>query len=204
MSGGFKVKLGKGGFGAVYNEKLRSGSDVTIKMLNQSNANGHDFINEVARIGRIHHVNVEGTVPLSYEKCMKYLSRWLVAYLHQGCDMQILHFDIKPYNILLDDNFVSKVSDFGLTKLYPVDDSTITLTAARETLGDRPSMNKVVQMLEGNNDGSLAMPPTPSFYSNEASRHDKEINSDQALSMDSSSTSYHGETTTYYSMEDDD
>ncbi|KAJ7959318.1 putative Kinase [Quillaja saponaria] len=58
-----------------------------------------------------------------------------IAYLHQGCDMQILHFDIKPHNILLDENFVPKVSDFGLAKLYPVDDSIVPLTAARGTLG---------------------------------------------------------------------
>jgi serine/threonine protein kinase len=37
-----------------------------------------------------------------------------IAYLHEGCDMQILHFVIKPHNILLDENFISKVSDFGL------------------------------------------------------------------------------------------
>ncbi|KAJ7959311.1 putative Kinase [Quillaja saponaria] len=58
-----------------------------------------------------------------------------INYLHQGCDMQILHFDIKPHNILLDENFVPKVSDFGLAKLYPVDDSIVSLTAARGTLG---------------------------------------------------------------------
>ncbi|KAK8367493.1 hypothetical protein V6Z12_A02G188900, partial [Gossypium hirsutum] len=58
-----------------------------------------------------------------------------IEYLHRGCDTQILHFDIKPHNILLDENFVPKVSDFGLAKLYSVDDSIVSLTAARGTLG---------------------------------------------------------------------
>ncbi|KAF1877885.1 hypothetical protein Lal_00038194 [Lupinus albus] len=59
MSGSFKVKLGQGGYGSVYKGKLRSGPDVAIKMLNNKfNSNGQDFINEVATIGRIHHVNV--------------------------------------------------------------------------------------------------------------------------------------------------
>ncbi|XP_040368380.1 rust resistance kinase Lr10 [Rosa chinensis] len=58
-----------------------------------------------------------------------------IEYLHQGCDMQILHFDIKPHNILLDHNFIPKVSDFGLAKLYPTDDSIVSLTAARGTMG---------------------------------------------------------------------
>ncbi|KAF7847235.1 hypothetical protein BT93_L3169 [Corymbia citriodora subsp. variegata] len=58
-----------------------------------------------------------------------------IEYLHRGCDMQILHFDIKPHNILLDKNFTPKVSDFGLAKLYPIDHSIVTMTAARGTLG---------------------------------------------------------------------
>ncbi|KAF7848810.1 hypothetical protein BT93_L1539 [Corymbia citriodora subsp. variegata] len=58
-----------------------------------------------------------------------------IEYLHRGCDMQILHFDIKPHNILLDKNFTPKVSDFGLAKLYPTDYSIVSLTAARGTLG---------------------------------------------------------------------
>ncbi|CAL9005720.1 unnamed protein product, partial [Prunus brigantina] len=58
-----------------------------------------------------------------------------IEYLHQGCDMQILHFDIKPHNILLDENLVPKISDFGLAKLYPTDNSIVSLTAARGTMG---------------------------------------------------------------------
>ncbi|KAG6700630.1 hypothetical protein I3842_08G121400, partial [Carya illinoinensis] len=58
-----------------------------------------------------------------------------IEYLHQGCDMQILHFDIKPHNILLDENLKPKVSDFGLAKLYPVENSIVPLTRARGTFG---------------------------------------------------------------------
>ncbi|GJN06017.1 hypothetical protein PR202_ga23702 [Eleusine coracana subsp. coracana] len=58
-----------------------------------------------------------------------------INYLHQGCDMQILHFDIKPHNILLDRNFVPKVADFGLAKLYPRDNSFVPLSAMRGTVG---------------------------------------------------------------------
>ncbi|XP_020196857.1 LEAF RUST 10 DISEASE-RESISTANCEUS RECEPTOR-LIKE PROTEIN KINASE-like 2.5 [Aegilops tauschii subsp. strangulata] len=58
-----------------------------------------------------------------------------IDYLHRGCDMQILHFDIKPHNILLDSNFVPKVADFGLAKLYPRDNSFVPLSAARGTIG---------------------------------------------------------------------
>ncbi|XP_072984328.1 LEAF RUST 10 DISEASE-RESISTANCEUS RECEPTOR-LIKE PROTEIN KINASE-like 2.4 [Typha latifolia] len=58
-----------------------------------------------------------------------------IDYLHRGCDMQILHFDIKPHNILLDHNFNPKVSDFGLAKLYPKDCSLVSLSAARGTIG---------------------------------------------------------------------
>jgi len=298
MTRGFKEKLGQGGFGVVYKGKLRSGLDVAVKMLSKSNDNGQDFMNEVATIGTIHHINVvrligycvdgkksalvyefmsngsldkyifskEESTPLSYEKIYEIslgIARG-IAYLHQGCDMQILHFDIKPHNILLDDNFVPKVSDFGLAKLHATIDGIVNITAARGTLGymapelfynnvggvsykadvysfgmllmemasrrrnsnpraehssqhyfpfwiydqlkkeenidalednilakkmflvalwciqlnpsDRPSMNKVIEMLEGMTE-SLNLPPRPSFYKNETCRPD-DISSD--------------------------
>ncbi|KQK02392.1 rust resistance kinase Lr10 isoform X3 [Brachypodium distachyon] len=58
-----------------------------------------------------------------------------MEYLHQGCNQCILHFDIKPHNILLDYNLSPKISDFGLAKLCSRDQSIIMLTAARGTMG---------------------------------------------------------------------
>lgn len=58
-----------------------------------------------------------------------------IEYLHQGCDQRILHFDIKPSNILLDYNLNPKISDFGLAKLCARDQSVVALTAARGTMG---------------------------------------------------------------------
>ncbi|KAM1157719.1 hypothetical protein ACFX1X_028603 [Malus domestica] len=84
-----------------------------------------------------HIFSKEGPVSLSFKRAFEIslgVARG-IGYLHQGCDMQILHFDIKPHNILLDDNYVPKISDFGLARLCPLDDSSLTLTAARGTIG---------------------------------------------------------------------
>ena len=40
-------------------------------------------------------------------------------YLHHQCQTPIVHGDLKPSNVLLDDNMVAHVGDFGLTKLIP-------------------------------------------------------------------------------------
>ncbi|TVU34161.1 hypothetical protein EJB05_15990 [Eragrostis curvula] len=138
---------------------------VAVKMLGNSNCNGDEFISEVSTIGRIHHINVvrlvgfcaeemrralvyeympHGSLDIfssersfSWDKLTKIalgIARG-INYLHQGCDMQILHFDIKPHNILLDSNFVPKVADFGLAKLYPRDKSFVPASALRGTIG---------------------------------------------------------------------
>ncbi|GER26871.1 PR5-like receptor kinase [Striga asiatica] len=176
MTSGFRDKLGQGGYGSVYKGKLRSGQTVAIKLLHNKNSrdNGQDFINEIASIGRIHHVNVVKLVGyyagrLSNRRALVFdfmpngsLERYIftrpeesqnlllswekkyeiaigvakgIEYLHRGCNIQILHFDIKPHNILLDENFTPKISDFGLARLYATDENTVTLTAARGTIG---------------------------------------------------------------------
>lgn len=58
-----------------------------------------------------------------------------LEYLHQGCNTRILHFDIKPHNILLDKDLCPKISDFGLAKVCPDRASIISMLGARGTAG---------------------------------------------------------------------
>ena len=58
-----------------------------------------------------------------------------LEYLHRGCNTRIVHFDIKPHNILLDQDFCPKISDFGMAKLCPPKQSIISMYGARGTIG---------------------------------------------------------------------
>ena len=167
----FRNKLGQGAYGTVYKGKLSNGMLVAVKILDDSKGNGVEFINEVAIMGRIHHVNLARLVgycadglrrALLYEflpngSLVKYISskaknkkcclNWEklqqialgiakgIEYLHQGCEKRILHFDIKPHNILLDRNFTPKIADFGLAKLCSKDKSNVSMSTARGTMG---------------------------------------------------------------------
>ncbi|GMN51691.1 hypothetical protein TIFTF001_020839 [Ficus carica] len=167
----FRDKLGQGAYGTVFKGKLSNNVLIAVKILNNTKGNGEEFINEVATMGQIHHVNVVRLVgycadgfrralvyeflpndsldkyishaasdtnySLSWEKLQNIALRTAkgIEYLHQGCDQRILHFDIKPHNILLDKNFSPKISDFGLAKLCSKDQSTVSMSTARGTMG---------------------------------------------------------------------
>ncbi|XP_024990965.1 PR5-like receptor kinase [Cynara cardunculus var. scolymus] len=83
------------------------------------------------------HVPLETRVCLGVEKLFEValgIARGL-DYLHRGCNTRILHLDIKPHNILLDEDFCPKIADFGLSKLYSRKESVVSMLEARGTIG---------------------------------------------------------------------
>jgi serine/threonine protein kinase len=81
--------------------------------------------------------NSKGKITLCSEKLFDIavgIARGL-EYLHRGCNTRIVHFDIKPHNILLDQDFCPKISDFGLAKLCLNKESAISIGGARGTIG---------------------------------------------------------------------
>ncbi|CAN6229828.1 unnamed protein product [Urochloa humidicola] len=59
-----------------------------------------------------------------------------LRYLHEECSQRIIHYDIKPENVLLGGaGLEPKVSDFGLARLCDREDTHLTITGARGTPG---------------------------------------------------------------------
>ncbi|XP_024991589.1 rust resistance kinase Lr10-like [Cynara cardunculus var. scolymus] len=171
MTESFKVKIGQGGYGSVYQGALHNGNLVAVKILNELKGNGEDLVNELASISKTSHVNIVSLLGFCFEgrhRALIYeympngsLEKFVynrgsaigsqleweklyeivvgigrgLEYLHRGCNTQILHFDIKPHNILLDKDLCPKISDFGLAKLCPEKRSVISMSGMRGTPG---------------------------------------------------------------------
>ena len=66
------------------------------------------------------HRNAEQQTMLKFEKRFEIVIGIASAlhYLHNECEKPIVHCDLKPSNVLLDDDMVAHVSDFGLARLF--------------------------------------------------------------------------------------
>nr|GMD91322.1 G-type lectin S-receptor-like serine/threonine-protein kinase SD2-5 [Ipomoea batatas] len=78
-------------------------------------------------IGKQQQQQEHGLTWQTKKKIMSDVAKGL-AYLHEDCNHKIIHLDIKPQNILLDQNFNAKVADFGLSKLVAKDKSKVLAT----------------------------------------------------------------------------
>ncbi|KAM3239383.1 putative LRR receptor-like serine/threonine-protein kinase [Capsicum annuum] len=57
-----------------------------------------------------------------------------LEYLHHGCSLPVIHCDVKPSNVLLDEDMVAHLSDFGISKLLGEDQGDL-YTKTLATLG---------------------------------------------------------------------
>ncbi|KAI3842366.1 hypothetical protein MKX03_032767 [Papaver bracteatum] len=145
--------LGRGGFGTVYKGILSNGNVVAIKKTKIVNMDQNEqFINEIAVLSQINHKNVvqllgcclESEVPLLVYEYVG--NGTLYQHLHETLENQArpaflswesrlrIASEVASSNVLLDDDYRAKVSDFGASRLNPTDEAQLS-TIVQGTFG---------------------------------------------------------------------
>ncbi|KAK3430695.1 hypothetical protein EUGRSUZ_E02443 [Eucalyptus grandis] len=110
-------KLGEGGFGPVYKGTLADGKEIAVKRLSRTSGQGLiELKNEVILIARLQHRNLVRLLGCCLEEEEKLL---IYEYLPNR-SLDVFLFDLKASNILLDGEMNPKISDFGMARIFSV------------------------------------------------------------------------------------
>uniref|UniRef100_A0A0E0NMM5 Protein kinase domain-containing protein n=1 Tax=Oryza rufipogon TaxID=4529 RepID=A0A0E0NMM5_ORYRU len=94
----------------------------------------YEFVSNGTLYHYIHAKEPKADIPLNIRLQIAAESAEALSYMHSSASPPILHGDVKTANILLDDKFNAKVSDFGASKLAPTDEAEIA-TLVQGTCG---------------------------------------------------------------------
>ncbi|KAL9225481.1 hypothetical protein vseg_001398 [Gypsophila vaccaria] len=96
----------------------------------------YEFMTNGSLDGRLHGNGVE-TITLLQRVDISIDVAHALCYLHHDCEIPIVHCDLKPTNVLLDEDMVAHVGDFGLAKflVHPQDLDQSSSIAVRGTVG---------------------------------------------------------------------
>ncbi|GJX19918.1 receptor-like protein kinase FERONIA [Tanacetum coccineum] len=121
-----ELVIGQGGFGKVYKGQIsieESSHFVAIKRLDSmSNQGAAEFKAEIEMLSNLRHLRLKIAIGAGRG----------LDYLHTGFGTQhgVIHRDVKSSNILLDENLAAMISDFGLSKIGPIDQTAYNVSVS--------------------------------------------------------------------------